>query len=138
VDFTQIIAAATGGLVTVIAGYVGRRITQWIDTKEEQETARERQLKQLTEDIAALHTEMASMQKKFSDTDARLSIVQDGVLALSRDRMVQSELHFLQQGDVPMQVKENLNQMYIAYHRMGGNGVVTEIHLRFMELPTTI
>jgi len=137
-DFNEIVAAATGGFVTCIAGYVGHRVTKWIDEREEQATKREQKLEKLAEDIAAMHSEIAELQTKMTRAEDKLGVMQNGVLALSRDRLVQSELHFIKQGEVPMQVKENLNQMEIAYTTMGGNGVVPNIHSEFMELPTTL
>ena len=32
--------------------------------------------------------------------------------------------------------KENFENMYIQYHGLGGNGVMTQLHTAFMGLPT--
>ena len=42
----------------------------------------------------------------------------------------------MEQGYAPIFAKENFENMYQQYHGLGGNGVMTQLHTAFMELPT--
>lgn len=62
----------------------------------------------------------------------------DGLRAILRDKIIQSGTYFIELGEIPFVVKENLDNMFIAYHKLGGNGAVTEIHEQLKELPTRV
>ncbi len=59
-----------------------------------------------------------------------------GVQALLRDRMLHNYNKYSEQGYAPIYAKENFENMYQQYHELGGNGVMTQLHIEFMELPT--
>jgi hypothetical protein len=59
-----------------------------------------------------------------------------GVQALLRDRMLHSYNKYTELGYAPVYAKENFENMYQQYHELGGNGVMTKLHVEFMELPT--
>lgn len=59
-----------------------------------------------------------------------------GVQALLRDRMLHNYNKYNEQGYAPIYAKENFENMYQQYHELGGNGVMTQLHIEFMELPT--
>ena len=58
-----------------------------------------------------------------------------GVLAVLRDRIVQSAIHFHTQGYASAAQKDNLDRMYEAYHALGGNGTATHAMEDIMHLP---
>ena len=58
-----------------------------------------------------------------------------GVQALLRDRMLHNYNKYNEQGYAPIYAKENFENMYQQYHELGGNGVMTQLHIEFMELP---
>ena len=58
-----------------------------------------------------------------------------GVEALLRDRLLHGMEEGLANGYAPISKAESLNSMYLAYHNLGGNGIVTETYKRFMALP---
>lgn len=68
--------------------------------------------------------------------DLRQKAVELGVQALLRDRMLHSYNKYIDQGYAPIFAKENFENMYKQYHELGGNGVMTQLHVTFMELPT--
>lgn len=68
--------------------------------------------------------------------DLRQKAVELGVQALLRDRMLHSYNKYVDQGYAPIFAKENFENMYKQYHELGGNGVITQLHVTFMELPT--
>lgn len=59
-----------------------------------------------------------------------------GVQALLRDRMLHSYNKYAELGYAPVYAKENFENMYQQYHGLGGNGVMTQLHMEFMELPS--
>ena len=68
--------------------------------------------------------------------ETRQKAVERGVQALLRDRMLHNYNKYMEQGYAPIFAKENFENMYQQYHGLGGNGVMTQLHTAFMELPT--
>lgn len=68
--------------------------------------------------------------------ESRQTAVELGVQALLRDRMLHSYNKYIELGYAPIFAKENFENMYKQYHELGGNGVMTQLHMEFMELPT--
>lgn len=82
--------------------------------------------------IGALATGTVAMYRKNRD---RVEDVQQGLLALMRDRMVQQAKYFLHEGYMPLEERESFDSMFKAYVGLGGNGVVKTLHDRVVELP---
>lgn len=61
--------------------------------------------------------------------------IKNGIRAVLRDRIVQSYNHFSTKGKIKIEELENISNMYIAYHNLGGNGVVTSIYNKVLEIP---
>lgn len=59
-----------------------------------------------------------------------------GVQALLRDRLYQLYRFCDDKGSASIPERENFENMYKQYHLLGGNGVITEIKNKFMNLPT--
>ena len=59
-----------------------------------------------------------------------------GVQALLRDRMLHNYNKYIEGGYAPIYAKENFENMYQQYRSLGGNGVMTQLHAEFMELPS--
>lgn len=55
-------------------------------------------------------------------------------------QIISSMLHnynrYIELGYAPIFAKENFENMYQQYHELGVNGVMTQLHAEFMELPT--
>ena len=63
------------------------------------------------------------------------SALKDGIIAILRDRIIQADVHFSDRGHATISQKDNIQMMYDAYHRLGGNGIVTKSYRHIMELP---
>lgn len=61
--------------------------------------------------------------------------IRNGVRAILRDRILNAYNHYYDKGYAPFYAIENVTNMYQAYHRLGGNGAVTEIYHKFLKLP---
>ncbi|MDE6677733.1 MAG: hypothetical protein K2K02_01715 [Ruminococcus sp.] len=84
--------------------------------------------------ILGIGTKAILRRLKLQET--RQKAVELGVQALLRDRMLHNYNKYMEQGYAPIFAKENFENMYQQYHGLGGNGVMTQLHTAFMELPT--
>ena len=70
------------------------------------------------------------LQKKFREHED----LKEGLIAILHDRILQSGLYFIQKGEISISEFNNIEKMYKAYHKLGGNGTGTEIFGRVEEL----
>ena len=61
--------------------------------------------------------------------------VKKGVQALLRDRLLQGYKFFRQQGWADEDDRSNLENVYVQYHNLGANGVMDDLHSKFLALP---
>lgn len=59
-----------------------------------------------------------------------------GVRSLLRQQIIDVYNHYMDKGYIPIYAMENVNDMYKAYHRLGGNGTCTKIVQELTELPS--
>lgn len=67
-------------------------------------------------------------QKKDRDANSR------GTMMLLRVQLIEYHDRYMAQGDIPSYAYENFEEMYKAYHALGGNGMVTKMHEEIHEL----
>ncbi len=60
--------------------------------------------------------------------------IKEGLVAILHDRLFQSGMYFLGKGEISVHELDNIEGMYNAYHKLGGNGTGTEIYERVKEL----
>lgn len=63
--------------------------------------------------------------------------IRSGMRAILRDRIIQLYEDCAAKGSTPFYAVENVTTMYHAYHDLGGNGAITEIYHKFVNLPQT-
>lgn len=68
--------------------------------------------------------------------DDKTEAVQKGVQALLRDRLYAEYEKYSEQDYAPIRARENFENMWTQYHNLGKNGVMDDIHNKFMKLPT--
>ena len=59
----------------------------------------------------------------------------EGLVAVLRDLLKIRYLEWLRKGYAPLDSRDDLEHMYIAYHGLGGNSTITELRARFLKLP---
>lgn len=59
----------------------------------------------------------------------------EGLVAVLRDLLKIRYLEWLKRGYAPLDSRDDLEHMYIAYHGLGGNSTITELRARFLKLP---
>lgn len=62
--------------------------------------------------------------------------VKRGVQALLRAQMIAEYNKWEDRGYAPIYARQNFENCWVQYHNLGANGVMGDIHRRFMALPT--
>ena len=61
--------------------------------------------------------------------------IKNGMIALLRNEIVRIYEVYINLGYCPSYMKENANNMYKNYHKLGGNGMVTTMVNELFKLP---
>jgi len=59
-----------------------------------------------------------------------------GTQALLRNEIIRAYDRYIEQGWIPIYGRENVLEMYDAYHKLGGNGTITKIMDELKGLPS--
>jgi hypothetical protein len=76
------------------------------------------------------------LNTKLNETKKKDEAIELGVQALLRSQMIADYNHYYDKGTAPIYARENFENVYKQYKNLGGNGVMTDIHSKFMALPT--
>jgi len=83
--------------------------------------------------ILGAWTMLLSKYKKLHNKQCAIEL---GVQALLRSQLIQLYNKYMEIGAVPIYERENIEQLYIQYENLGGNGVMTELLEKLNALPT--
>lgn len=64
--------------------------------------------------------------------------LQLGVQALLRAQMIDIYDRYKDVGVVPLNMKDNFENLWVQYEKLGKNGVMSSIHAEFMAMPTKV
>ena len=70
------------------------------------------------------------LKKQKRDRDANSK----GTMLLLRVQLIEYHDKYMRLGEIPSYAYENFNEMYDAYHKLGGNGMVTKMKQGIEEL----
>lgn len=70
------------------------------------------------------------LKKQKRDRDANSK----GTMLLLRVQLIEYHDKYMRLGEIPSYAYENFNEMYDAYHKLGGNGMVTKMKQKIEEL----
>lgn len=62
--------------------------------------------------------------------------VKMGVQALLRAQMIADYNKYNDLGYAPIYARENFENCWQQYHNLGANGVMDDLHMKFLQLPT--
>ena len=62
--------------------------------------------------------------------------LRDGTQALLRNEIIKEYDKYMGREWIPIYAMENMNDMYQAYHALGGNGTITKLMEEIRELPS--
>lgn len=74
----------------------------------------------------------SSLKKNTADTEA----VKIGIQALLRSQMIADYNKWTDRGYAPIYARDNFENCWKQYHALGVNGVIDDLHEKFLELPT--
>lgn len=77
--------------------------------------------------------DLHKVQKNEEETNA----VKLGIQALLRSQMIADYNRWSDKGYVPIYARENFENCWRQYHELGANGVMNDIHKKFINLPTS-
>ena len=113
------LSAGISALVTIILGLILKRPI------EKRADAAERRAEEERKTAVA----MAREEKKKQEA------VMKGVQAMLRDRLLQGYRHYESKGYADYDDRSNMENMYNAYHNLGKNGIMDDMHEKFLTLP---
>ena len=70
------------------------------------------------------------LKKQKRDRDANSK----GTMLLLRVQLIEYHDKYMALGEIPSYVYDNFNEMYDAYHKLGGNGMTTKMKQEINEL----
>lgn len=73
--------------------------------------------------------------RRLHDSAKKIKALEAGVQALLRAQMIDSYNHYSEKGHAPLYARQNFENMWMQYHTLGANGVMDDIHRKFMDLP---
>lgn len=77
------------------------------------------------------------LNRKIKKRMERHDALEVGMQAILRGQLIQQYNHYVvDKRYAPIYAKESHDNMYQAYHALGGNGAVTQMHEEFMTMPT--
>lgn len=80
--------------------------------------------------IASLSFCYKTLSAKYKEQE----LVKAGLLAILHDRLFQEVSKYIKQGEITVSQLENFDELYRAYHDLGGNGTGTEMYKRVHKL----
>ena len=87
--------------------------------------------------LTALGFVYRKMAKQIKEDREKNKAIEDGMKALLRNELILAyNLYVVDKKYCPVYGKENVNAMYDAYHRLGGNGTITQLKQQIDDLPT--
>lgn len=66
----------------------------------------------------------------------RIRALSLGVQALLRAQMINDYNHYVRKGWAPLYARENFENCWVQYERLGKNGIMKDIREKFLALPT--
>lgn len=76
-----------------------------------------------------------SLKKRIEQEKSEQDAIKAGLQALLRAQMVNDYNHYVDKGFAPIYARETFESCYKEYKGLGGNGVMTDLHAKFMALP---
>ena len=85
---------------------------------------------------AGLTAAVKHLYSRQKQQTARQDAVEDGLRGLLHDRIYQSCTDCRSKGFADIHDRENLEALYVPYHKLGGNGTGTDLYNMVRSMPT--
>lgn len=80
---------------------------------------------------------VAYVKKSNKERKTEADALKAGIQALLRAELIKSWEKWSERGYAPIYARENFENCWVQYHALGANGVMDNIHDKFLLLPTT-
>lgn len=64
----------------------------------------------------------------------KAQLMEEGMKCMLRQNIIDTYNKYDARGEMPIYAKESANEMYDAYHALGGNGIITDLYLKMLEM----
>ncbi len=88
--------------------------------------------------VTAITAVFRYLFKHIKKTEAESEAVKLGVQALLRAQMIAEYNKWEEKGFAPIYARQNFENCWLRYHNLGANGVMDDIHDKFLQLPTEL
>ena len=86
----------------------------------------------------ALTTAFGCLVKKYKKMCGRQYAMELGTQALLRAQIIHIYNKYMEKGYLPIYERENIDELYIQYKNLGGNGTITSLMEKLIALPTEL
>lgn len=66
---------------------------------------------------------------------SQIKAVKNGLQALLRAQLLAEYNQWTDRGYAPIHVRQNFENCWVQYHALGKNGVMDDLHTKFLQLP---
>jgi hypothetical protein len=77
------------------------------------------------------------LERKQEQTKVESNAMKEGVRALLKDRIIQSYNYHCEKGYCLVHDRDAIEDMYVQYKNLGGNGNVEDLMIKLRHLPTS-
>lgn len=77
-----------------------------------------------------------SLRKKIKTEQEKQEAIKAGLQALLRAQIIDMYERYSEKGYAPIYVRDSFENAYKQYEKLGPNGVIADIHTKFLALPT--
>lgn len=71
---------------------------------------------------------------RLEEITKREEAINQALRALCRDRILQGYRYYKKSGEISTQDLETMTKLYNAYHNLGGNGTITAVYEKILQL----
>lgn len=77
-----------------------------------------------------------TLARRMKKTKAEQDAIRAGLQALLRAQIIDMYERYSEKGFAPIYVRDSFENVYKQYEKLGENGVINDIHTKFLALPT--
>ena len=88
--------------------------------------------------LGFISTKLKKNKEKEEEEKKKINVLELGVQALLRNEIIRRYREFESKGEISILDQENLDEMFIQYQNLGGNGTVKKMMNDLYELKTKI
>ena len=88
--------------------------------------------------LGFISTKFKKNKQKEEEEKKKINVLEQGVQALLRNEIIRRYREFESKGEISILDQENLDEMFIQYQNLGGNGTVKKMMNDLYELKTKI